>query len=300
MKKLLKWLGILVVIVIAVGVLAFFTMKSKGLDKLSEKHTVAVESPPMLTDSAALVRGAHLADVLCTECHGPNLGGMAMIDDESFGKLNAPNLTRGEGGAASHFTIEDWDRAIRHGIAIDGTSLFIMPSISFHSLTDYDFGAIVGHINSIEPVDDVIRHKEFVPFIQFLMGVGAFDGEIQALAVNHDAPRPQTVDATNTLENGDYLHRIGGCNHCHGEKMAGGPPRGPDSPPAPNITMGGEMGEWTEAQFISTIRTGVNPAGRELDPIEMPWRAFGKFTDKELSDIYAYIKAQPALPDAEY
>ena len=154
-------------IVIVVGLISFFTMKNKGATKLTQTYTVAAVDVAVQSDSAALYRGKHIADVLCRECHGTNLAGMAMIDDEGFGKLYAPDITSGEGGCGSYFTTTDWVRAIRHGVAPDGTSLMIMPSISFKEFSDYDLGALIGYLKSVEPIDAEVPKKEFVPFIQF-------------------------------------------------------------------------------------------------------------------------------------
>ena len=52
-------------------------------------------------------------------------------------------------------------------------------------------------------------------------------------------------------------------------------------------------GTWTEEDFINTIRTGTNPAGRELVP-EMPWMTYRNMTDDELRALWAYIETVPA------
>jgi hypothetical protein len=36
------------------------------------------------------------------------------------------------------------------------------------------------------------------------------------------------------------------------------------------------LGNWTEAEFIQTIRSGVNPHGHKLDPEFMPWQSWAK------------------------
>ena len=58
-----------------------------------------------------------------------------------------------------------------------------------------------------------------------------------------------------------------------------------------NITPDREtgIGDWTEAQFIRAMRTGITPDGRVLDP-QMPWEAFQKITDRDLKSLWAYLK----------
>ena len=46
---------------------------------------------------------------------------------------------------------------------------------------------------------------------------------------------------------------------------------------------------WTRDQFVTTLRTGVNPAGRNLNPDQMPWKTIGKLEDVELSALYEYL-----------
>lgn len=53
------------------------------------------------------------------------------------------------------------------------------------------------------------------------------------------------------------------------------------------------LGEWTEQQFIDTLRTGRRQGrGREVLP-PMPWQAYGKATDEDLKAIFAYLKSLP-------
>lgn len=40
------------------------------------------------------------------------------------------------------------------------------------------------------------------------------------------------------------------------------------------------------------MRTGVNPAGKQLDPF-MPYKYIGKLSDDELKAIYLYLKSVP-------
>jgi len=44
-------------------------------------------------------------------------------------------------------------------------------------------------------------------------------------------------------------------------------------------------------QFVSTLRTGKTPDGREL-PVEfMPWKATQSYTDVELKALFSYLKS---------
>lgn len=55
------------------------------------------------------------------------------------------------------------------------------------------------------------------------------------------------------------------------------------------------LGDWTEENFISTIRTGKRMGkGREILP-PMPIPAFKNLTDNDLKSIFAYLKTIPAV-----
>ena len=54
------------------------------------------------------------------------------------------------------------------------------------------------------------------------------------------------------------------------------------------------LGEWTDAQVIAALQTGVRPDGRMLAPI-MPWRAFAGLTKADATAIVAYLRSLPPV-----
>ncbi|MCK7480950.1 MAG: hypothetical protein M0C28_29900 [Candidatus Moduliflexus flocculans] len=58
------------------------------------------------------------------------------------------------------------------------------------------------------------------------------------------------------------------------------------------LNPGGELGFWTEEQFINTLRTGVTPGGHELNE-NMPWQGYRLFYDDELKAIFMYLQSLP-------
>ncbi len=64
-----------------------------------------------------------------------------------------------------------------------------------------------------------------------------------------------------------------------------------------NLTPDPETGtgQWTEQQFVDTIRSGRHLGrGREILP-PMPWPAIRNMTDADLKAIYAYLRTIPAI-----
>jgi hypothetical protein len=51
------------------------------------------------------------------------------------------------------------------------------------------------------------------------------------------------------------------------------------------------LGDWTEEQFIATMRTGKHQGkGRPVLP-PMPWSVYGKLTDPEIKALWAYLRS---------
>jgi len=65
-----------------------------------------------------------------------------------------------------------------------------------------------------------------------------------------------------------------------------------------NLTPDAETGvlrEFTEEQFIQTMRTGRHQGqGRPILP-PMPWPLIGKMTDDDLKAVFAYLRQIPAI-----
>lgn len=87
-----------------------------------------------------------------------------------------------------------------------------------------------------------------------------------------------------------------GCSGCHQADYAGGPVPGspPDAPQAANLTPAGSLAGWTTDDFIQTLRTGVRPNGAPLMG-DMPWQAYGKMTDDELTAIFMFLQTLPPV-----
>jgi mono/diheme cytochrome c family protein len=244
------------------------------------------------TDSTTLARGRHLSDAVagCVHCHGADFGGHVLIDDPMILRLSAPNLTRGVGGVINRYDDRTLERAIRRGLAHDGRVLRLMPSHEFAPMADDDIAAIVADLRSRPPVDRTVKSFRLGPVGTALSAAGKLklfawdqlDTTHRALAV---APSGRS------LERGHYLSIT--CSGCHRKTFVGGPITGapPDWPAAADITPSG-IGRWTDAEFMTAMRTGVRPDGRRLNDA-MPWKQFGGMTDDELLSLRMYLSTVP-------
>ncbi|MDA1189424.1 MAG: c-type cytochrome [Chloroflexi bacterium] len=296
MKRVLKWLGIVLgglIVVIGIFILVVFLLANS---KVNKSYTIeaAVTVPD---DQISIERGRHLVETigLCVECHGDDLAGDLLSDDPVFGTIAPRNLTSGQGGIGATFTDADYVRAIRHGVGKDGKALLIMPSNYYNRLSDVDLGAIIAYLKTIPAVDNELPESSLALAGKIFTLV---DGSIiPASVIDHEAPRPADPVPGATEEYGEYLAVV--CSACHGKTLSGGPlpggdPDGGPAPIAPNIPPGGPIGDWTKEEFFATIRTGVTPYGKTLDTENMPWPGFAQLSDDELSAIWLYLTSLEA------
>lgn len=302
MKRVLKWIGFVLAGLLGLAVLAaaaVYAISGYRFNRTYEVQATPVEIP---ADPAAIEYGEHIASIRgCKACHGEDLSGQIEFQDPMVGVIANANLTGGAGSEVIGYTVEDWDRAIRHGIGQDGKPLLIMPAAQHAIMSDEDFGALLAYIFSLPPVDNKLPELKLalIPRIFYVLGQteGVF---VPAEVIDHDTPRPPAPERGVTAEYGAYL--AGLCTLCHGSGFSGGylpgVPPAPDEPPPMNITPGGELAGWTFEDFLTAMRTGITPSGRQLDDVWMPYQTlFGDMTDEEWEAIWLYLQT---LPPREY
>lgn len=296
--RVIRWAGIVLAGLFGLLVIAVAGVYIASGARMNKTYQIAVEQVAIPTDAAAVGRGQRLATSIgqCVDCHGDNLAGKEFLNAPGIGVFYSANLTSGEGGVGRTFTDADWVRALRHGVGQDGKPLLIMPAQGYNALSPEDLGALIAYVKSVPPVDNVLPESDIQILGRALFVAGQIDG-YAAETIDHSAPIAPAPPMGATREYGQYLVRVGGCVDCHGANLSGGPMTGapPDVPPASNITPGGEISAWTDAQFIETMRTGVNPAGKQLHPF-MPYKYLGRLSDDELKAIFLYLESLEALP----
>jgi len=208
----------------------------------------------------------------------------------------APNITSDPGTGIGNWSDDAIARAIREGIAADGSALLpVMPYEHFSHLSDEDLASIVVFLRTLPPVHNELPRTK-IPFL--------FARLIQA------APQPLTEpvaepDRATSVKRGAYLAEMGTCADCHtplnpkfqpiaGMEMAGGnsimDESGRRLANSANLTPDASgIGYYDEALFIQTMRTGAVRA-RQLNGV-MPWWIFRNMTDDDLKAVFAYLRS---------
>ena len=286
MKKVLKWIGIILGSLLILIILAAVGLSIAGGARLNKTQEIQAEALSIPSDEAALARGEHLVYAACSSCHGPDLSGQPLLDDPAVGTVFASNLT----GLGDTRTDDDLVVAIRHAVGPDGRQLVIMPAESFIYFSAEDLGAVIAYLKTVPAIENDLPEPELTFMGRILLTAGMFGQIFPAEYIDHSQPFPEMPEVGANVAYGEYISRF--CTACHGAELTGGPPADPDSPPAPNLTMSGRLGGWSEAEFFEAMRTGVTPDGRQLDPEAMPWESFGKFEDDELQGVWLYLQTQ--------
>lgn len=282
---IVKWAGTILAGLLTILFALVLVAALRGTAMLNAKHNNPVQDVKVAMTPEQIARGERGA-VLCAGCHAadhqPPLEGSNFGADIGMpiGTLYAPNLT--PAGELKDWTDGEIIRAIREGVHKNGRSLLIMPSATFHNLSDDDVQAVVAYLRSQPAVEPATPANK-------LNVIGALFMNIAPVL---SAQPPITGPVTSppegpTTEYGQYLATGFGCTDCHGAQFAGGIPPG-GGPPAANLTK--IVPTWTEAQFITFFRTGQVPSGEIVSNDNMPWKDYSTaFTDDNLKAVYAYL-----------
>lgn len=291
-----RWPGMLLSGLLGLMLLATSAVAAMGLYKLNvPPYQYTLVDVQVAGTSEQMARGEQLA-YLCIDCHSstgelPLDGSKDNLATEEvpIGILYATNLT--PGGPLADWTDGEIIRAIREGVDKNGRPLIGMTSEPFSHLSDLDAQALVIYLRSQPVVNRDLPVQDLNILAAILFGAN--------LAPTAAQP-PITIEIiappANTLEYGQYLVYTSGCRDCHGLDLTG--PPNPFVPPGPNLTMA--MPNWSEEQFMTFLRSGVNNYGRQVDAKQMPWTSYSRaFSDADLRDMYTYLSELPVVVSAQ-
>ena len=295
MRRLLKWIGGLVALLIVVGIGLVIAATLLYERKRERVITLNVKGVSVVGDEAALSRGKYLFGSRgCGGCHAPTGAGATVIDDPAGGfYVRSPNIT--PGGAVAKYTEADWVRAIRHGVKPDGRAMFVMPSEDYNRFTDADVAALIAYARSLPPVTS--GGAEFrVPLpVKALYAAGVVQDAPEK--IDHSLPPAVPVPEGVTPEHGKYVANL--CLGCHGEGLSGGKiPGGPPAwPAASNLTpgMGTVMTVYDSVDKLKAMfRSGKRPDGTAISV--MPFETLREISDTDVAALHAYLKTVSPRP----
>jgi hypothetical protein len=296
LKRVLKVLGVVVVLVAALGGGFVYWNCSQFDAAMAKVYDVPLPDVKRSTDPAVIARGDHLVHSIAgcgaNLCHGADLGGGKPIVMGPLGTFNGPNITPDNLGAA--YSDGELARLIKHGVKKDGCSVRFMPVQDVDWLPDSDVVAIVSYVRAVEPGDRPNGPNSVGTLGKVLdrQGKFVFDvaGHIAKEGIEH-APAPEPTAAY-----GGFVARL--CQGCHGDHLSGGAiPGAPSNLPIPlNLTPDATgLKDWTFEDFDRLMKTGARKNGKALDPF-MPIESWKNFDDTEMRAVWAYLRTLAPIP----
>ena len=276
---------------------------------LARAAAAPAATPP--ADPAVIERGRYLATAAnCVGCHTQPgsveyTGGRAL--KTPFGTFYTPNITPDSKAGIGGWSDEDFQRALKRGIAPGGHAYYpAFPYTSFAGITDADALAIKAFLFSLPPSDKPNRPHELSfpysirPALWFWRWL-YFD------------PKPFTPPPGESGEvaRGAYLVEVlGHCGECHTprnwlgardeNRQLAGTATGPDGGKVPNITPDPKtgLGRWSTKDVIRVLKSGLLPnfdaVGAAMGEVV---RATSKLNPADQAAIAAYLATVPAIPN---
>jgi mono/diheme cytochrome c family protein len=161
-----------------------------------------------------------------------------------------------------------------------------MPAYEYNPLSQKDLGALIAYMKRVAPVDREMPATALKPVAYVLTHLDKLP-LVVAERIDHTAQSQEEVLAEVSPAYGKYL--AVSCTGCHRDNFKGGDALIPGSPAVSDITAAGNVGKWTEAQFIQALRTGITPEGKKLDPKYMPWPMAREYTETEIRSLYLFL-----------
>jgi len=232
-------------------------------------------------------------------------GGVAL--KTPFGTFHPPNISPDPEHGIGNWSDLDFANAMLRGVSPDGRHYypsFPYPSYQRMALSDVlDLKAFLDTLPAV--ANDTPDHDLPLP-LRFRRGLGLW----KLLYLDGEPFQPDPA-ASAEVNRGAYLVTgPGHCGECHTPRnILGGPETGRalagvrapnEKDNVPNITPGGDLGDWSEGDIASTLATGILPdfetfGGAMIEVQEN----MAELPPEDRAAIAAYLKSLPPLPDAE-
>ena len=309
-KRILRWLGILiaVLIVVAVGAAAYVAL---SWNRVYDAPMPQVQAS---TDPAVIARGEYLVNgpAHCVQCHAAStdalqklaagervpLSGGIRIPLGPLGFVYSKNLTPDSETGIGRYSDAQIARMMRWAVLPDGHAT-LEPLMPFGNMSDDDLVAVISYLRAQPPVRNAVPANEWTTLGK---AVRTFSPVFKPRAsINPPATAPEQAP---TKERGEYLARyVANCVGCHtprdqmtfaatGPEFAGGMEfrddpnvwfRTPNLTPAPGSGLTDFPGR---EFFVARFQRG----GREHATSPMAWESLARMTPEDIGAIYEFLR----------
>ncbi|MAD44119.1 MAG: alcohol dehydrogenase [Oceanospirillaceae bacterium] len=307
MKKFL--IVIIALIVIALGMAWYGTSLPASTFDTTDTQDPA---PAELIEKGEYI--ARAAD--CVACHStpeskPFAGGLEMATP--MGIIYATNITPDKTTGIGHYTLADFERAVRQGVTPEGKRLYpAMPYPSYVKMTDDDIEALFAYFKyGVEPV--MQENKEStIPWPLNMRWPLAYWN----IVFTDDGVYQPDETKDDLWNRGAYLVQAAGhCGSCHTERgmvmqekaldessdlyLAGATLDGWYAPSLRNDHNIG-LGRWSESDVVDFLKHGRNEHAVVYGSMTDAYNNSTQFlTDNDLKAMAHYLKSLPGNPQRD-
>ncbi|WP_321793784.1 cytochrome c [Burkholderia pyrrocinia] len=254
---------------------------------------------------------ARLGD--CVACHStpsgaPFAGGLEMATP--MGAIFATNITPDKETGIGSYTLADFDRALRHGVARGGHRLYpAMPYPSYSKLSDGDVRALYAYfLHGVQPVREENKRSDIPWPLNMRWPLALWNGVFTEPGAYH-----AKVSADEQWNRGAYLVQgLGHCGSCHTPRGIGMNEKALDERSALYLagaeldgwyapSLQGDvntgLGRWNEDDVFRFLRTGRNVHSVVFGSMAEVFNNSTQYmTDDDLRAVAHYLKSLPGDP----
>ncbi|MCI0997535.1 cytochrome c [Pseudomonas corrugata] len=295
--------------VVAAGLLAWYVTRQPASPFEQQQATSF--------DPAQISRGEYVARLSdCVACHSlpgkaPFAGGLEMATP--LGAIHATNVTPDRDTGIGTYSLADFDRAVRHGVAPGGRRLYpAMPYPSYAKLSDDDMRALYAFfMKGVQPANQPNIPSDIPWPLNMRWPIALWNG-LFAPTATYAAKSNQDA----LWNRGAYIVQgPGHCGSCHtprglafNEKaldesgtpfLAGALLDGWYAPSLRQDPNTG-LGRWSEAQIVQFLKTGRNQHAVVYGSMTEAFNNSTQFmADDDLAAIARYLKSLPGDPQRD-
>lgn len=296
---------------VAAGLLAWYVTREPA------SPFAAVQPAADGFDPALVSRGEYVARLSdCVACHSladgpPFAGGLKMATP--LGAIHATNITPDRETGIGGYSLADFDRALRHGVAPGGRRLYpAMPYPSYAKLSDDDVRALYAFfMQGVRPARQANPPGEIPWPLNLRWPIALWNGLFAPTTPYADKPGQDPL-----WNRGAYIVQgPGHCGSCHtprgiafnekalddsGKPFLAGALLDGWYAPSLRADHNTGLGRWDETEIVQFLKTGRNRHAVVFGSMTEAFNNSTQFmSDDDLAAIARYLKSLPGDPQRD-
>lgn len=259
---------------------------------------------------SAVERGRYLARAAdCVACHtasdGEEFAGGRPIATP-IGRIYSTNITPDAATGIGSYSVEDFSRAVREGIAKDGHYLYpAMPFPAYAKISAVDIADLYAYFqHGVAPVKHA-NHPSAIPFpLSFRFPLYFWD-----MFVRRGSFQPNPARDAQWNRGAYLVQGLGHCGTCHSPRALTLHTKALTERDGPAFLAGADingwyaknlrgdpdgLGRWSDADIVAFLKTGVTDRNAAFgDMAEVVQHSTQYLADDDLTAIARYLKSLP-------